>query len=77
MTVPDQPLCWDMSTGDLFRLYKGADEMTRDNIVLGLHLKVREQGDELRQSQYLVAVLAVGLITSVAIVVSAAVLLWL
>ena len=43
---------FDMDTGAFFRLYKDADQMTRDNLVLGLHMKLQEQKDELHKTRF-------------------------
>jgi hypothetical protein len=48
-----QPNPFDMDTGAFFRLYKDADQMTRDNLVLGLHMKLQDQKDELRKTRVL------------------------
>jgi hypothetical protein len=41
------PTPWEMDTGSFIRLYHDADQLTRDNIVIAMHLKLAEQRKEI------------------------------
>jgi hypothetical protein len=42
------PTPWEMDTGSFIRLYHDADQLTRDNIVVAMHLKLRDYRKEKR-----------------------------
>ena len=50
---------FQMETGDFFRLYTEADTMTRNNLVLGMHMKLHEYEEKLKRMR------AIGVISAV------------
>jgi hypothetical protein len=51
MTMINPPTPWEMDTGSFIRLYHDADQLTRDNIVIAMHLKLAEQRATIRRQR--------------------------